>query len=380
MFFEKNAKDINARWNINDFIIGGGNKTRKNASTTGSDKEDYELSTLIKKIDTKFSKTEMELDAVYKDLRNKRKEMRARFKALESDPENEASFHKLDVDLMMAQVRIIESKAKAVSDKHKHIRDEKKLAKDLIGKNVPETQINVQTNQNNSPLANVKPTESQVIRAPQNFFDPSMIVGTESKFTTPKIDVKVPEPAIPSYEGADRGSVAPTTPFGETPRETIAITKNWDGTVTNKTGDNADQRKAEVMSRLNNAETLLKTNKSAQGIDYERSVNAIINRRKNLEKVMFVNKDTGTFYVREYEIDEDGSKNISDTELFNSILHIGIPEFNIRAKTVKSAYAEENMKYVTVEDDSEMPEYYKNAWREPDKTRFLIPNETLELL
>lgn len=369
MFFGGSDKKINHRWNIDNFVVGSGNRSRGNRDNSDEDK--FELNANIKKIEQAFSTGKSDLDAVVREIKNKRKEIRARFKALESDPENEATFHKMDVDLLMSQVRIIESKVKFAADKFKQVRDEKKLCIDKNPK-VPETQINV--NQQNNPLSNQVPTTNgAVVRVAT--LDPSVIVGAKSRYEEPTTLEHKPIIDIPCGDRADGGSVAQTSVIDEP----VVTTRSFNGDVMETTDDINDARKLKVMSRLANQDQAFNDMKSVQGIDFKRSISAIVNKTKVLSKKMFVNSNDGTYYIRTYE-DNDGTPIPCTTETFDSLLHIGLPEFNSKNKTVKTQYEDESIPYEIVDDISDMPDYYRESWRDPSVRRFILSDEQLEVL
>ncbi|MGL5766475.1 MAG: hypothetical protein ACRCX8_12635 [Sarcina sp.] len=378
MFFSSTKNKINSSWNINDFVVGSGNRSRRSSGTSGADAEDnYELNNTIKKIEQAFSSGKMELEAILREMKNKRKEIRARFQALENDPENEATFHKMDVDLLLSQVKITESKVKFAADKFKQIRDEKKLNIDKSPK-VPETQINVHQQQNN-PLYNEMPGGAQhqpIIQV--GTLDPSAIISGKSRYdeATPAVEVKDNSIPIPCNSGANGGSVAPTPIVNE---PVLAVSRSWDGEVITDSTTINDARQSTVAHRLRNQDQAFEEMKSVQGIDYKRSINALVNNTKTLTKKMFINTEDGTYYIRTYE-NVDGVAKPCTTEIFDSILHIGVPEFNGRNKTVKPQYEDEYIPYELIDGAPDMPEYYKDSWRDPSVRRFILNDETLETL
>lgn len=371
MFFGSGRSELNSKWNINDFVIGNGNRSRKNS---GDSKDEYELGNIIKKIESSFSRGGSELDSILKEIKNKRKEIRTRFKVLENDPENEATFHKLDVDLLLSQVKIAESKVKMASDKYKQIRDEKKLLMDKTPKN--DAPSVVVQNQQNSPLANIAPAQEQRIFRTVGSLNTENIVETKSRFVdeAETIEHSNVHTEIPCKTGADGGSIAPTS------KQQPVVTKmTMDGRVMETTDDVLNKRKQIILERLNNEDKIFDKMKSTQGIDYKRSIASIVNKTKDLSKKMFVNPNNGTFFVRTFE-NVDGVEVPCTTETFDSIMHIGIPEFNFRNKTVKTQYEDESIPYEIVDDNSSMPEFYMDSWRDPSLRRFIIPEEKRELL
>lgn len=373
MFFGNSKTKINERWNVDNFVIGSGNKSRRNPN--GESKDEYELNNTIKKIDQAYSSGKSELESILREIKNKRKEIRARFKALENDPENEASFHKMDMDLLLSQVKISETKVKFSADKFKQIRDEKKLNIDKTPKG-PDTQVLV--NQQNNPLSNIAPVSTTpIIRV--NSVDPSAIINTQSRYDVPaesQIEYTEKNIPIPSTSGAGGGSVAHTSINSE---PAVPVSKSWDGEVIRTVDDLTDARQRKVMERLNGEESAFANMKSVQGIDYSRSINAMVNKTKDLTKTMYINKNNGTYYVRTYE-NVDGNIVPNETELFDSILHIGVPEFNSKNRTVKTQYEDESIPYVLLEDSDDMPKFYRDSWRDPSLRRFILTDEILDVL
>lgn len=371
MFFGGSEKKINHRWNIDNFVIGSGNRSRGNRDVNDEDK--FELNANIKKIEQAFSTGKSDLDAVVREIKNKRKEIRARFKTLESDPENEATFHKMDVDLIMSQVRIIESKVKFAADKFKQIRDEKKLSIDKNPK-VPETQINV--NQQNNPLSNQVPVTNPTLMRVATL-DPSAVISGASRYDVPEnasIEHK-PIIDIPCTAGADGGRGAQSS----VENEPVVTVRTLHGDVMETTDDVNDARKVKVLKRLANQDEAFDQMKSVQGIDFKRSIDAIVNKTKNLSKKMFIDPNSGTYYIRTFE-ETDGGSIPCSTEIFDSILHIGLPEFNSKNKTVKTQYEDESIPYEIIEDNTQMPSYYKDSWKDPSVRRFILSEEQLAVL
>lgn len=371
MFFGNGKSDLNSKWNINDFVVGNGNRSRRN---TSDNKDEYELGNIIKEIKGSFSRGSSELDSILKEIKNKRKEIRTRFKGLENDPENEATFQRLDVDLLLSQVKIAESKVKMSADKYKQIRDEKKLLMDKTPKT--EGPSVVVQNQQNSPLANIMPsTEHKVFRA-TNILNDGAILQPKSRYEDEVVAVEHADihREIPCIQGADGGSVAQTS--GSEP---VVTKRTLDGRIMETTNDIVDKRKSIIRSRLNSEDEIFNNMKSTQGIDYKRSIDSIVNKTKDLSKKMFVNPENGTFYIRTYE-NVDGVEKPCTTETFDSIMHIGTPEFNYRNKTVKTQYEDESIPYIIVEDNSDMPEFYMDSWRDPSLRRYIIPEEKRDLL
>lgn len=368
-----NKPAFKSNFNINRYIS---NQAKQIASwsSTGQipNKNDViELDKTLKAIEANANKTILEYERLYRELVQKRTELKATIEAMagSADAKGLAELHQTDIDLMNIQLRVIDSKIKASQDKFKNMRDEKKMYIDKSKSSGVVEQVAPTVNlQNiNSPIAY---TSDQ--GASRNIVSGDIISNTEVVTNTTSNSLK---------DITERQQAALSESLNRE-KESASLSQNILGTTTKTLSEHKSQVSDVISERLNrlNDDKVSYGTKGPLDVHLDTSLNALKTKNIEKEEVMYIDKYTGRFYCKAFTKDEDGNFTVPMKEYAEpgvSIVGSGL-KFSVVQKTVKPAFCENTFRYELVEDDTEMSENYRAQWSKPDNDEFMVDSDLLK--
>lgn len=367
-----NKPAFKANFNINRYISKSTGSKFTGLGSTVADKADvYELDKTLKAIEAASNKSILEYERLYRELVQKRKELKATIEAMSgsADAKGLAELHQTDIDLMNIQLRLIDSKIKASQDKFKNIRDEKKMYidKSKSSGSVEAATPTVNLQNINSPIAYTgnNPAVRNIISGDVLNSD-STVVTTNSTNTLKEVSER---PQVTATEVSNT-------------QESASLSKNILGKTTETISEHESRMKDVISDRLKNldADNVSYGTKGPLDVHLDTSLNAL--KTKNIEKqeVMYIDKYTGKFYCKAFTRDKDGEFTVPMADYTEPGVAIAGSklEFSPVKKTVKPAFCENTFNYVLVEDDTEMSDFYKSQWSKPNSEEFLIDSDVLK--
>jgi len=343
---------LNTKWRIGNFVSGPvTNKTYQMGQNF--DKDDLiELNKIVREIETSSTKHIQEYDKLYKEMMLKRKVMEEELAEFRKTADGEVVnlIHKTDLDILNAQLKIIDSKQKAMQEKFRAIRDERKFFLDkqkATGNALPDNPM-VSVQQLNSPLAYqgggsaVKPVVSEI-----------------------QAD------AISIETSADTKSVPIKSDINNLNVQTVAEINQRNTALS-----------SERLQKLR--EGSLAGGPDNRGIDFSRSLENIKARDLDSTEVMYIDKSTGKFWIRSYVPDEEGVLEDNSSYVYPPIGLVnpsnGTLQFNSSDRTVKATLQDKRFQYELMDDDTQMPWNYRKQWEDPASDSYTLEEGTLQIL
>lgn len=368
-----NKPAFKSNFNINRYVSNTA-KQIASWSSTGQlpNKNDViELDKTLKAIEANANKTILEYERLYRELVQKRSELKATIEAMagSADAKGLAELHQTDIDLMNIQLRVIDSKIKASQDKFKNIRDEKKMYIDKSKSSGVVEQVAPTVNlQNiNSPIAYTGNQDTA-----RNIVSGDVISNTDVVTNTSSNSLK----EISERQQATLDEVLNRN------KESASITQNILGTTTKTLSEHESQVSNVISERLNklNDDKVSYGTKGPLDVHLDTSLNALKTKNVEKEEVMYIDKYTGRFYCKAFTKDENGDFTVPMKEYSEpgvAIVGSGL-KFSPVQKTVKPAFCENAFRYELVEDDSDMSENYRAQWSKPDNDEFMVDSDLLK--
>lgn len=400
------------RWNINNFL----NTSKKREVYIGTKdipKEDVaELDKVIRTIDVEYNRISSELDRQYKDLTSIESQLRKRIEAFNKmgEPgEVEIQYRKMALDIVTARTKISMEKAKLYESKIKQVREERKL---MYDKNKGNSSLITEQKTNGTTPIDVANSIQNVGMGGLGVTVPAHIL---SNLATRNMNNQAPSvtdnKVVPEVKSSDivldkevkKGGDGSTSTFlvenGTKTTESnnndikpisaskirgsdVVINPNGLNIATTETvtvGDQYSKNLELIKARENCKNVLLKNQSGLMGSSMNRSLNSLITNSKNIKEILYVDKNTGRYWIEGYEVGEDGSMTKSDTYLPKSILHIGKIRFDVKNQLVKTTHYDDSIHY-EISDDSKMGEFYEKEWSKDSSNQFILENSTLELI
>lgn len=369
-----NKPAFKANFNINKYVSSSSLKGMPYgvSGTTLSKNEVYELDRTLKAIEATSNKTILEYERLYRELVQKRKELKATIEAMagSADAKGLAELHQTDIDLMNIQLRLIDSKIKASQDKFKNIRDEKKMyidkSKSSSASEVATPTVNLQNI--NSPIAYTgnNPASRNIVSGDILTAD-SNVVTTNTSSTLKEVSER---PQASLDEVLNRN------------QESASLSQNILGKTTETVSEHESRMKDVISDRLKNLDEdkVSYGTKGPLDVHLDTSLNALKTKNIEKEEVMYIDKYTGRFYCKAFTKDENGDFTVpmkDYTEPGIAIVGSGL-KFSPVQKTVKPAFCENAFRYELVEDDSDMSDSYRAQWSKPNNDEFMIDSDLLK--
>jgi hypothetical protein len=367
-----NKPAFKTNFNINRYISNSTNKTVSSVQGTTLTKNDVaELDRTLKAIEAASNKTVLEYERLYRELVQKRKELKVTIEAMagSADAKGLAELHQTDIDLMNIQLRLIDSKIKASQDKFKNIRDEKKMYIDKSkSSGVVESQVPTVNLQNiNSPIAYTGNQD-----AVRNIVTGDAIQGADVVTNTSSNSLKEvserPQATLNEVLNRNKEDVSISETIIGTPTATLA---SHESAVNNVISDR--------LNKLNDDKVSYGT-KGPLDVHLDTSLNALKTKNIEKEEVMYIDKYTGRFYCKAFTKDDNGNFTVPMKEYAEpgvAIVGSGL-KFSPVQKTVKPAFCENAFRYELVEDDTDMSDGYKAQWSKPNNDEFMIDSDLLK--
>lgn len=371
------------KWSANDFFSGTVNRRSfPSVADTGlspETKKDFDRA--VREAELKYAKLDLDYDKIFQELTLRRKELKQLIEEykMSAKPQDVALFWNADIQLLTQQLRLIENKQKLAESKFKNVREEKKLIKENV-KEVPTVNVNTQNNPivTNNPMA--------VASAPESYGVVSVGGFSGTTVETPKKMIEKSsqsEPEVITYTPSDveSSSTTPEATVVSTPSVNTNLVLGEDalGLEKHTIGDVISGQNARIMERLKNKDKALNINTTMSN-SYQDSLNAILNKRKDMVEKMFLVVEDGSFYTRAFERNhETGAYDIPVNDYhYKSVTHLGELRVNTVHKEVTTYYYPEPLKYEVVADKSDMPIEYRNWWSEPKSEKYRLTQETIE--
>lgn len=415
-----NTIKLNPKWSISQYLSS---PSKYSSSTTSSNSDGIseniklELERAINEINNKCNRSVMDFDKIFKDLATRRKELKALLTELQATarPADLAALWGVESNLIVNQLRALENKQKIESERFKHIRDEKKLAKERSG---PSTESNGNNNGitntiiTNSPLAtsetltatpktqgiNLSNIPSDLlVRSTGKFeskseIEPAQIIEHKEKvpMTIPTSDddeVVVEQssnPSEPSETTAEQTvvstpSLTPISGSGGSDGD-IVVTTDLTGLNQVTINDITKDMNQRVQERLMHKDEIMNT-PTITGHKLTTSLNTIYSKSVPHKEVLFVAPD-GRYYTKAFTTDENGEYTKELTEFpLKSLTHINSISFNPARHTCQFYfYNTDNKEYRMVEDMSDAPQFYIDEWNKPKNDKYMLDLDTVNAL
>lgn len=402
LFGNMSDPKVNKKFQIYRFTNGTKSKSPFQESRTGGSKvDDVMLERSLKDIESTNAKLLMEYDRIYKEMMIKRKQLSQDMAEMKGVAKGEviAMFHKADIDLLNSAVSVINSKARVASDKVKSMLSERKF---YLDKTKPvATAETTSSNQNanvgfgiNSPLVvvNDKPTQ-----ASGNAY---VVSGARPQASEKVVDVE-----SMNFEKEDTGTVslamspmekynleqhATTEEAEKIPVETplvrpadlnnynddTIVTRDATGVIYKTVTDVQNENLNKINERLKEGTEFKQDYNTRLGHDYTRSLQAVKQDVAKVEHHMFIDPDSGMYYMKGFTRDDSG--NLTEYKEYDpmGLPHIGSIKFNGSKPECKIQFFQDAIPYHVAHGLSEMPEFYVKEWSKPNANQFVIENES----
>lgn len=415
-----NTIKLNPKWSISQYLSSP-SKYSSSATSSNSDgiseNIKLELERAINEINNKCNRSVMDFDKIFKDLATRRKELKSLLTELQATarPADLAALWGVESNLIVNQLRALENKQKIESERFKHIRDEKKLAKERSG---PSTETNGNNNGitntiiTNSPLATSETLTATPKTQGINIANiPSdLLVRSTGKFESKndiepaqiiehKEKVPLPIPTSNNDEAVVEQSSNPSEPSETTAEQTVVSTPSLtsnsgsggsDGDIvvtTDLTGlnqvtinDITKDMNQRVQNRLMHKEEIMNT-PTITGHKLTTSLNTIYSKSVPHKEVLFIAPD-GRYYTKAFTTDENGEYTKELTEFpLKSLTHINSISFNPARHTCQFYfYNTDNKEYRMVDDMSGAPQFYIDEWNKPKNDKYILDSDTVNAL
>lgn len=388
------------------------NKWKKNIGSDEMDAKDMLImNRSIAEIDSFTNRSIAEYDRLADEVRAKRHKLNEWITENEATAKGEviAMFHKSDIDLLNAQMSIINAKIKAQMDKTKTIRDERKYYSDKNKSKQSDTQIQEaqvvnQPQRADSPLAmisgNTGPTGGNaniyVNSVVQHKVDSSTLpvisadqpnittveplqVEDKPKFIIPPVKDTYPE-AIPSptEQGVDIKNYS--TPIQETDVSIhkgvgIPLSHDMNGNVNNTTSSVINGKSALLMQRIAEANED-PDYRTGIGVSYNQTLQKIRQDQSNVKPHLYVDTTSGKYYLKGMEVDNNGDI----IKEYKNYLPLGLDvlgklRFNAYKPIATPEFYPEPIDLHIVHNLDGMPDFYKKEWESPNSGSFIIDND-----
>ena len=402
LFGSMSDPKISKKFQIHKFTTG----TRNNRSPladgrVGTKADDALLERSIKEIESSSAKLLMEYDRIYKEMMVKRKQLNQEAAEMKGIAKGEvlAMFHKADIDLLNSAVRVIDSKASAISNKIKALRDERKF---YIDKTKPVTVAETTNPGNvnttgvgfNSPLVVVN--QDRPVGASGNAHVVNRSIPRQAEeivdvdkldFTEKKEETSLPLSPMEKYnmlqkEAVEIGNASENqpidTPLSEPVRsiDNTIVSMDATGTVSKTVDDIQRENLSKINSRLSLGNEFNPDYNTRLGHDYNRSIKAMKQADAHVEHHMYIDPDSGMYYMKGFT--RDDSNNLVEYNDYDpmGLPHIGTIKFNGSKPECKIQFFQDAIPYHVVNGISEMSDFYKNEWSKPNANQFVIDNES----
>lgn len=393
------------RWNINNFI----NSSRKREIYVGTKnipKEDVaELDKVIRTIDVEYNRISSELDRQSKDLTTIETQLKKRidaFNKMGEPGEIEIQYRKMALDIVIARTKISMEKAKLYESKVKQIREERKL---MYDKNKDNATIVTDSNSNStSPVAIANSIEN---------------VGMNN------LGVTVPNHILANLalRNNQHNNISNNNIVPEVKKEDVVLNSNKEGDASSSTFQVEKEIKPNVSTnsvinknKVNNSDIVINPNnlnvKTTEtvsvGDQYERnlelikareacknvllnnqegimgsklvtSLNSLISNTQNIKEVLYVDKNTGRYWIKGYEVLDNGEMRESPNYNPKSVMHIGKVRFDVKNQLVKTTHYDDSIHY-ELSNDSSMGDFYEKEWNKESSKQYILEDSVLELL
>lgn len=386
------------------------NKLKKNFGSDNMDAKDMLiLNRSISEIDSFTNRSIAEYDRLADEIRAKRHKLNEWIMENESTAKGEviAMFHKSDIDLLNAQMSVINAKIKAQLDKTKSIRDERKYytdknkSKEPIATEVQTTQA-PQLTRADSPLAMVTGTTGStpgtgnaniyvnsvvnhkigdasippVVYADAETVQPKSI-EEKQPIVIPPVKDTYPE-AIPSPVGADiKNYETPIQPAEQVVihNKNIPLSHNMNGDVNSTTASVINSKSDLLMKRLAevNEDPHYKT---SIGVNYDQTLQKIRQDQSNVKPHLYVDVSSGKYYLKGMQLNNDGEV-IGE---YKDYLPLGLDvlgklRFNAYKPVATPEFYPDQIDMHIVHNLDDMPSFYQKEWEAPNASSFIINND-----
>ena len=403
LFGNMSDPKVSKKFQIYRFTNGSrSNKSPLQEGRAGTKADDALLERSIKEIESSSAKLLMEYDRIYKEMMVKRKQLNQEAAEMKGVAKGEvlAMFHKADIDLLNSAVRVIDSKASAISNKIKALRDERKFYIDKTKPVATQDTANNGGNVNttgvgfNSPLVVVNsdrtpPTSGNAHVVSRTVPRPAEEIIDVNKidFTEHKEETALPLSPMEKYESLQKEAVEIgnasenqpiETPLNEPVRsvDNTIVSMDATGTVAKTVDDIQKENLDKINARLALGNEFKSDYHTRLGHDYNRSIKAMKQADARVEHHMYIDPDSGMYYMKGFTRDENN--NLVEYEDYDpmGLPHIGTIKFNGSKPECKIQFSQDAIPYHVVNGISDMSDFYKTEWSKPSANQFVIDNES----
>lgn len=392
---------VNKKFQIYRFTSGNrNNKSPFQEGRTGTKADNALLERSIKEIESSSAKLLMEYDRIYKEMMVKRKQLNQEAAEMKGVAKGEvlAMFHKADIDLLNSAVRVIDSKASAISNKIKALREERKFYIDRTkpvataesgNPNVNTTGVGfnsplVVVNQDRNQMAGAHVVSRTVPRSAEEIVDVDM---GAIDYSDKKEEVALPMSPMEKYqtlqkEAVEIGNASENqpidTPLNEPVRsfDDTIVSMDATGTIKKTVNDLQKENLEKINARLLSGNEFNSDYHTRLGHDYNRSIKAMKQADAKIEHHMFIDPDSGMYYMKGFTRDDNNNLVEYDDYDPMGLPHIGTIKFNGSKPECKIQFSQDAIPYHVVNGISDMSDFYKSEWSKPNANQFVIDNES----
>lgn len=373
VFTSDKQTEMKRKFNLSTYISPKMQQNLKKSNTLISNMEAQDaiaLNRSISEIESTINKSIAEYDRISLQLKDKSKVINTYLKENGDLIKGEVVvlFHKADIDLLNAQLAVIDRKVKAGIDKAKAIRDEKKLYFDKQPKTTAVTEQVVQTTQPNQPAASplsLVTYENQ----PQQL----MTGRVQQDYNPAKTHiVEVSDGDIKNHDASISTS---TTPSVIQEPSAKALSYDAQGNVVYTTKDLQNQSQNLINERLKHIDEDPNFS-TGIGADYKHTLAKVRQDSQNVSYELFVSPNEGKYYLKAFTTDQQGNKNEYKDMVPLGLDVLGKIKLNPYKPIATPEFYTNQLPVNVVNDVSDMPEFYKQEWETPGSHKFLIDSES----
>lgn len=392
------------RWNINNFISSS-RKREIYVGTKNIPKEDVaELDKVIRTIDVEYNRISSELDRQSKDLATIETQLKKRidsFNKMGEPGEVEIQYRKMALDIVIARTKISMEKAKLYESKIKQIREERKL---MYDKNKDNTSVVTDSNNNStSPVAIANSIENVGMNnlgvTVPNHILANLALRNNTNNTIPNNnlvpEVKKEDLVLVQKKEGDASSSTfqvekeikpnvsnPIIDKNKINGSDIVINPNNLNVKTTETvsvGDQYEKNLELIKAREACKNVLLNKQEGIMGSKLITSLNSLISNTQNIKEILYVDKNTGRYWIKGYEQLDNGEMRESINYNPKSVMHIGKVRFDVKNQLAKTTHYDESIPY-ELSDESNMGDFYNKEWNKESSKQYVLDDSVLELL
>lgn len=431
----------NPRWNINNFLSPNKKREVYIGNKDIPKEEVAELDKILRHIDIEYNKIFSEFNSQEKLLSTLDSQLKKRidaFSKIGEPGEIEIQYRKMALDIITSRTKISIEKSKLHESKIKQIREERKFLYDKLknngglNNNQPANNpngtspIDIANSINSVGLNNIgMQLPASVLSALSKRATEVANNGNQQQVTTQQPQMESGKPEATFQLASQQNNTTPENSNKQTIQQETPVV-NTSTTVNNNTNNSSNVEHSDIKKevkpvsskvsvpngglvinpnsydlktnssltledqynknlklieeREKHKKTILKTQEGLMGAKYTTSLTSLVGQKENIEEVLYVDKQTGRYWLEGYVTDPDtGEKRVAENYLPKSLLHIGNIRFDAKNSLAKMSHYDDAIRFSTA-DESKMPRFYVKEWDKDSSSRFILEESVLELL